>query len=82
MPIFEYLCDDCGTKFEKLVRRSGGVAEQVLCPSCGRDHLQEQYSTFAAHASGTAKSGSSDAAMPSCPSGMCQTPGMCGRNVN
>ena len=20
MPIFEYLCDDCGTKFEKLVR--------------------------------------------------------------
>ena len=22
MPIYEYLCDDCGTKFEKLVRRS------------------------------------------------------------
>jgi putative FmdB family regulatory protein len=80
MPIFEYLCDDCGTKFEKLVRRSGGVTEQVECPSCGRgDHLSEQYSTFAAHANGTSKS---DAGMPSCPSGMCQTPGMCGRNFN
>ena len=22
MPIFEYLCEDCGNKFEKLVRRS------------------------------------------------------------
>jgi putative FmdB family regulatory protein len=79
MPIFEYQCDDCGTKFEKLVRKMGGVAEQVVCPSCGRDHLQEQYSTFAAHAG---KSGNSESAMPSCPSGMCQTPGMCGRNFN
>jgi putative FmdB family regulatory protein len=78
MPIFEYLCEDCGTKFEKLVRNSGGVAEKVLCPSCGQDHLAEQYSTFAAHANG----GSKEAAMPSCASGMCQTPGMCGRNFN
>jgi putative FmdB family regulatory protein len=80
MPIFEYLCDDCGTKFEKLVRRAGGVTEQIECPSCGRgDHLSEQYSTFAAHANGASKA---DAGMPSCPSGMCQTPGMCGRNFN
>ncbi|MGC4053400.1 MAG: zinc ribbon domain-containing protein [Paludibaculum sp.] len=21
MPIFEYACEDCGTKFEKLIRR-------------------------------------------------------------
>ncbi len=26
MPIFEYLCDGCGTKFEKLVRRSEDAA--------------------------------------------------------
>jgi putative FmdB family regulatory protein len=29
MPIFEYLCDGCGTKFEKLVRRSD---DSTLCP--------------------------------------------------
>jgi putative FmdB family regulatory protein len=74
MPIFEYKCEDCGSKFEKLVRRPG--AEKVLCPSCGQSHLEQQYSAFAAHANGSSK----DMSLPSCPSGMCQTPGLCGRN--
>jgi putative FmdB family regulatory protein len=77
MPIFEYLCDDCGTKFEKLVRRTAGpAADQVLCPKCGESHLTPQLSTFSAHANGR----SSEPAMPSCPGGMCQTPDFCGRN--
>ena len=71
MPIFEYLCEDCGSKFEKLVR-SG--TNGVHCPSCGQEHLKQQFSTFAAHAGG-AKEG-----MPACPSGMCRTPDLCGRN--
>ena len=76
MPIFEYVCADCGTRFEKLMRRAaGGVATAVECPSCGRDRVEEQYSTFAAHSAGP-----KPAEMPSCPSGMCQTPGLCGRN--
>lgn len=69
MPIFEYLCDGCGTKFEKLVRRSD---DATLCPSCGDTHLTTQYSTFAAPAK--------EPSMGSCPSGMCQNPGFCGRN--
>jgi putative FmdB family regulatory protein len=73
MPIFEYLCDDCGTKFEKLVRRAD---DHVLCPSCGESHLTTQFSTFAARANGAAK----EASMPSCPGGMCRTPDLCGRN--
>ena len=72
MPIYEYKCEDCGTKFEKLVRN--GVA--VECPGCGQRHLQQEYSTFAARASG----GTPEAAMPSCPAGMCGNPGFCGRN--
>ncbi len=72
MPIFEYLCEDCGTKFEKLVRRD----DRVLCPSCGQDHLSTQFSTFAAHANGK----SAEPAMGGCPSGMCRTPDLCGRN--
>jgi putative FmdB family regulatory protein len=74
MPIHEYLCDDCGSKFEKLVRSSQASAE-VECPSCGEAHVTQQLSTFAAHANGSSKD-----AMPSCPSGMCATPGLCGRN--
>ena len=78
MPIYEYLCQDCGTKFEKLVRRTADASE-TECPSCGQKHLQQEYSTFAAHANGSPKS----AEMPSCPSGgQCSNPGMCGMNFN
>ena len=73
MPIFEYLCDDCGTRFEKLVRRAD---DQVLCPQCGETHLKVQFSTFSAHANGRA----SEPAPGGCPGGMCRTPDICGRN--
>lgn len=79
MPIYEYLCQSCGNKFEKLVRRSDDVLESG-CPSCGQKHLQQEYSTFAAQTSGHADSGSSQMSGGGCPSGMCQTPGLCGRN--
>ncbi len=74
MPIFEYSCEDCGTKFEKLVRRTG---QEVECPSCGQNHLKTELSTFAAHANAGAKQSSQ---MPSCPGGMCRTPDLCGMN--
>jgi len=74
MPIFEYLCEDCGTKFEKLIRNGG--ASELACPSCGQKHLEQQLSTFAAHANGSSK----ESTFPSCPGGMCQTPDLCGRN--
>jgi putative FmdB family regulatory protein len=75
MPIYEYICDDCGTKFEKLVRNGDGVA----CPDCGESHLTPKLSTFAAHSS-SGKAGGQAAEFPSCPGGMCQTPDLCGRN--
>ena len=80
MPIFEYRCDDCGTKFEKLVRRLGG--EEILCPSCGESKLTMQFSTFAAHSNGASESDSrfDSGEMPSCAGGMCQTPDLCGLN--
>jgi putative FmdB family regulatory protein len=74
MPIYEYLCADCGTKFEKLVRGSE-ASSQVECPSCGETQVSEQLSTFAAHASGSSRD-----ALPSCGSGMCGNPDFCGRN--
>ncbi len=77
MPIYEYICDDCGTKFEKLVRRPAEIAE-IECPSCGQKHLKQELSTFAAHANGSSRK---SADVPMCPSGgRCPTPGMCGMN--
>ena len=77
MPIFEYLCDDCGTKFEKLVRN--GASKEAPCPSCGQSRVTTQLSTFAAHARGSSRDAAGEA-LPSCVSGMCPTPDLCGRN--
>jgi putative FmdB family regulatory protein len=74
MPIYEYICDDCGTKFEKLVRRN---QDAIACPSCGESHLKTALSTFAAHSS---NGKTQDAQFPTCAGGMCQTPDFCGRN--
>lgn len=74
MPIYEYKCQDCGNRFEKLVRRSSDV-DALECPSCGEKHLTQELSVFAAHANGKS------ADVPMCPSGgPCRTPGMCGMN--
>ena len=77
MPIFEYRCEDCGTKFEKLVRRQADAAE-VACPSCGEKRLKQEFSTFAAHADG----GSKRHEAPMCPSGGPCNPANCGMNFN
>lgn len=75
MPIYEYLCQDCGAKFEKLIRRDSDV-DSLECPGCGRQHLSQELSTFAAHAHTR-----QDAAPRMCPSGrVCPTPGACGLN--
>jgi putative FmdB family regulatory protein len=74
MPIFEYKCEDCGEKFEKLMRRAGD--DPPPCPGCDSSKVNQQLSTFAAHSGGGA---SSD--VPMCPSGgVCPTPGACGMN--
>ena len=74
MPIYEYACKDCGTKFEKLVRSSD--PNGVICPSCGQDHIRQELSVFAAHSGGRQAE-----AMPGgCPAGMCRTPDLCGRS--
>jgi putative FmdB family regulatory protein len=53
MPIYEYICDGCATRFEKLVLRPG--REQVVCPACGQDRLTQQLTTFASPVRGKFK---------------------------
>jgi putative FmdB family regulatory protein len=56
MPLYEYQCDDCRTRFERLVRAWG---EHVACPSCDSAAVTKQLSTFAMAATGGASSASS-----------------------
>lgn len=44
MPVFEYICRECGHRFEKLVRGSNAPD----CPECHGRRLEKQLSVFAA----------------------------------
>jgi putative FmdB family regulatory protein len=44
MPIYEYVCMECESHFEELVRGE----QQVACPDCLASNVRQQFSTFAA----------------------------------
>jgi putative FmdB family regulatory protein len=50
MPIFEYVCQQCGNRFETLVRG----AEAPACPGCASERLARQLSVFAVGGRGAA----------------------------
>lgn len=45
MPIFEFSCSDCQTRFELLFRSSG--SQQVRCPACSSGEVRKMFSAFA-----------------------------------
>lgn len=45
MPIYEYRCQKCGEKFDKLVR-SSAEPQTVTCPRCGADEVRKAFSLF------------------------------------
>lgn len=49
MPIFEYACQKCDHRFEKIVNGSAAPA----CPACGGRRLERQLSVFAVAAKTT-----------------------------
>ncbi len=51
MPIFEFLCKDCRSTFEKLCL-SVREAERVRCPRCGSNKTSKLFSPFASHRGG------------------------------
>jgi putative FmdB family regulatory protein len=66
MPIYEYRCGECTTRFEKLIRRE--LDETALvCPKCGSTLLDREFSTFAAHAHASTPAGPAGCADMSCP---------------
>ncbi len=74
MPIYEYACSGCGSRFEKLVRR---FAEEVSCPSCASGAVDKQLSVFAVGASASSASTPVACDAPACGAGACGS-GACG----
>ena len=46
MPIYEFICIECGNEFERLVRKSSENNE-IRCPKCHGSNLEEKVSSFA-----------------------------------
>ncbi|MCG6921431.1 MAG: zinc ribbon domain-containing protein [Acidobacteriota bacterium] len=51
MPLYEYHCAGCGTRFEVL-QRVGQGPEGLECPNCGQTEIEKEYSTFAGSVAG------------------------------
>jgi len=75
MPIYEYLCEECQTPYEKLVLSK---SQKVECPKCGSARKTQQLSVFAAHGgNGSSSAASNRGAASSAPTCM-GNPSACG----
>lgn len=78
MPIFEYKCSECNTKFEVL-HKSATREDEVSCPNCNSFKNKKLFSTFSSSINSNANFSSE-----SCSSGNCGLPengcpsGLCG----
>jgi putative FmdB family regulatory protein len=76
MPIYEYVCEDCNTRYERIVLSS---STKITCPRCASRRHALQLSVFSAPAKGSVANGKNDGgALPAsaCACGA----GGCGRN--
>ena len=68
MPIYEYRCRHCSTRFEKLLRRTG---EEIACPSCEGHGVDRLISAFAVLSATPTRTPMEACAAGSCGSGAC-----------
>ena len=66
MPIYTYVCKECGENFDLLI---GVTSEKVepKCRKCGSDNIEKIVSSFSV---GNSKGNSSSSGL-SCPTGTC-----------
>lgn len=68
MPIFEYVCGECGTPFEQLVLTTSKTVE-ITCPACHSKDVSKKISTFAARLSGASSLSLGSSSGASCSTG-------------
>ena len=55
MPLIEYACLACGSRFEKLQKAE--AAGQAECPACGSANVRKELSTFSSTGSSSSAAG-------------------------
>jgi putative FmdB family regulatory protein len=61
MPVYEYDCETCGDRFDKLVF-SPARDLLIRCPHCGSDQVSKRLSLIAGSSGGSRESGATSAA--------------------
>ena len=66
MPIYSYICKNCGEKFDLLVGVTSEKAE-LKCKKCGSKKIEKTFSSFSVGGS----EGKSSSSGEICPTGTC-----------
>ncbi len=72
MPIYEYLCKDCGVRFE-ILRSIKDADSPAHCKSCQSDQTRRTLSVFFAQSGSQIVAGGSSGGCAGCTSGSCST---------
>lgn len=70
MPIYEYVCLDCGERFE-LIRSMKEADSPIACEACESQHTSRMLALFNAHSAGRVVAGSQSGGCASCSGGSC-----------
>jgi len=74
MPIYEYVCEDCGRKFDAM-RSMKDADSPIACKGCQSQHTRRALSLCCAHSDGQVVSGGGGGGCGGCSGGSC---GSCG----
>jgi putative FmdB family regulatory protein len=74
MPIYEYVCLDCGAHFDAL-RSMRDADAPINCQDCESLHTQRAISVFFAQSGGRIVAGNNNAGCAGCAGGSCSTCG-------
>lgn len=71
MPVYEYICLDCGERFDAL-RSMAAADAPIACQGCSSQHTSRTISVFAAHSGGRVVAGGGSSC-GSCAGGACSS---------
>ena len=74
MPIYEYICQDCGNRFDAL-RSFKQADEPIPCDVCTSQNTKRALSVFNAHSSGRVVTGNNPSGCSGCSGGTCSSCG-------
>ncbi|MFO7742315.1 MAG: zinc ribbon domain-containing protein [Anaerolineae bacterium] len=75
MPLYEYECPDCGTRFDAL-RAMSEADDPIACPQCAREDSRRMISLFSAVGDQGVIAGDGGACASCSPSASCATCGV------